>query len=544
MAKRGPTGASRSNASVAAALRNATALHEAGRLVEAEHGYRAVLQVDPNNADALHRLGVLASQVGNLAVADQLISGAIAIRGDDAAIHFNHAVVLQNANRLDDAVAAYRRAVRLKPNYREAFENLGVALADTGDLKAAKSAYENAIRLGDTSAIARHNFGALARDLGDFDSAEENLERALTLNPAYPDAHLKLVQTRLAHGDLAGGLDEFEWRNHAEDSGSRLPARSCPLPVYPGGPPGHILVEAEQGVGDEVMFASCLAPLLELSERCVVQCDPRLLPLFARSFPEAEFIDSAGGAAAVQSAGPFDWRLPAGSLPRHFRRTMDDFGDGGAYLTADADSVAAFRERLDALPGKINVGLSWRGGHVARARAARSLSLASFDGLLSDDRYNVINLQYGDHDDEIREHGDGLVSFEGIDPLSELDDFSALIQALDVVVSVDNSTVHFAGALGVPAFVLVPTTGEWRWMGNERSDTPWYRSLNLFHQRTYGDWTEALQRLSDALRSFQPPERAPVPSTGKGQILPMPVPAKTLQGLRPVAVSALVKQVQ
>ncbi len=492
---------------VAAALQNAIRLHRAGHLPEAEQAYRAIIQADPKNAQALHMFGVLASQVDNLEVADQLISNAIALDGKDAGMHFNHAVVLQRAGRLDESIAAYRHALRIQPTYREAYENLGVALADSGDGTGARGAYENAIRLGDNSALARHNLGALEREFGRFDEAEAHFARALEINPVYPEARLKLAQLKLANGELEEGLKGLEWRNYAADSGSKLQTRPVPFPVYPGGDAGSVLVEAEQGVGDEVMFASCLPDLLSVSERVVVQCDARLLPLFARSFPDAELIDSVAGSAAQHAAGPFDWRLPMGSLPARFRTGPDDFRNGEPYLVADEQTSQDFRERLASLPGSLNVGLSWRGGSDARAKEGRSLSLKSFRWLLERDDCNVINLQYGDHGSEIEQSGGGLIDWDDVDPLTDLDGFASLVSSLDLVVSVDNSTVHFAGALGVPAFVLIPATGEWRWMTHSSSTAPWYASLRLFHQARRGQWDEPLAALKAAVEDFSPAER-------------------------------------
>ncbi|MEM1176083.1 MAG: tetratricopeptide repeat protein [Pseudomonadota bacterium] len=514
---------------IAAALQNAIGMHRAGHLPEAEQAYRAIIQADPNNAQARHMFGVLASQVENYEVAEQLIASAIAIDGNDAAMHYNHAVVLQRADKLDEAIAAYRHALRLKPSYREAFENLGVALADSGDGAGARGAYENAIRLGDTSALVRHNLGALEREFGRFDEAAAHFERALAINPAYPEARLKLAQMQLASGDIDAGLRGLEWRNYAADSGSRLPIRPCPFPVYPGGDVGRVLVEAEQGVGDEVMFASCLPDLLAVSDRVVVQCDARLLPLFARSFPGAEFIDAAAASAAQHAAGPFDWRLPAGSLPTHFRREQDDFADGGAYLRADEQQVAAFKERLASLPGSLNIGLSWRGGADARARAGRSQSLKAFRWLLERDDCNVINLQYGDHRAEIEQAGNGLVDWDDVDPLTDLDGFASLVASLDLVVSVDNSTVHFAGALGVPTFVLVPATGEWRWMTQSRATAPWYSSLTLFHQPRRGDWEAPLAAVRAAVDDFTAKDRpASAPAAEPARRHPSTVAYKTV----------------
>jgi len=482
-----------------------------------------VLAADPQNPDAYHLFGLLAHAVDNHDVAATLIEKAIELNPEPAGYHFNLGVVRQASERLDDAVAAYREALRRNPKYRAAHENMGVALYDLGELEAAEKALERSVALGDVSALARHNLAAIVRDRGDLQGARPHLERALALHPAYKEARQKLAHNQFADGEFEAAWESMEWRGCAGGiSGTRFHTR--PIPVLPRRPENgdRLLITAEQGVGDEILFASCFGDVIDVAERCVIECDPRLVELFGRSFPDAQFIAGTASTATVQASGPYDWRVPAGSLPRYYRASVSDFPSRDAFLVADQSMRREWRARLDALPHRLNVGISWRGGFEARSRRARGIALKDLRWLLDSD-VNVIDLQYGDHSDEIKRHGKGLVRFDDIDPLQALDNVAALTAELDLVISVDNTAVHVAGALGTPAWVMVPTTGEWRWIDKTREDTLWYSSLTLFRQKRTYDWSDVTSRIRERFDRWcaNPSPRTPgLEATGAGSPAP------------------------
>jgi FkbM family methyltransferase len=238
-----------------------------------------------------------------------------------------------------------------------------------------------------------------------------------------------------------------------------------------------------------------------------VECDKRLVPLFARSFPEARVI------ARLESHAHYPRQLPApdlkvaiGSLPRYFRPSLDSFPRTPGYLVPDQAAVHRWKDRYEALGRGLKVGISWKGGKELFVRRSRSTELSLWKEVLALKGAHFINLQYGDCAAELQsvhEHqGVTIHRWPGSDPLADLDDFAAQIASLDLVLSVDNATVHMAGALGIPTWILLPRGSDWRWM-QECDDTPWYGSTSLFRQQQEpGNWSGVFTAVAAKLKAL------------------------------------------
>ena len=252
------------------------------------------------------------------------------------------------------------------------------------------------------------------------------------------------------------------------------------------------------------MFASCVGEIAAWAERCVIECDPRLVPLFERSFPTAHCIAKEPTARPGPSHVDVDLQVPIGSLPRFLRTSAAAFPQRHSYLTPNRQQQTRWRERLAALGTGLKVGISWRGGKDAETRRKRSTDLHDWSDVLGAEGVCFINLQYGETADEIhslqRQRQLIVNDLDGVDPLVDLDGFAALISALDLVISVDNANVHLAGALGVRVWTLLPLASDWRWL-LDRDDSPWYPSMRLFRQVPGGDWQHLFSRVAAELKS-------------------------------------------
>jgi ADP-heptose:LPS heptosyltransferase len=252
------------------------------------------------------------------------------------------------------------------------------------------------------------------------------------------------------------------------------------------------------------MFASCIDDLARTVDRCVIECDPRLVSIFERSFPRCDVYPHL-----KKDTAPWlnDGIVPTaktwlGSLPRHYRRHREAFPERRGYLAADPRQVDAWRARLAELGPGLKVGISWRGGTPSTRRSARSIPLVEWEPLLRQPGAHFIDLQYGDAAADIetlaKRHGLRLTHWP--DALTaDYDATAALVEALDLVISVQTSVVHLAGALGKDAWVLVPRVPEWRY-GVERRTMPWYPSVRMFRQTTT-DWTQCLMEAANELRA-------------------------------------------
>jgi tetratricopeptide (TPR) repeat protein/ADP-heptose:LPS heptosyltransferase len=511
--------------------------HRAGRLVEAENVYRQILQIEPRHADALHLLGVIAHQTGRLPLALEAIGQAIQCCPDNSVYHYNFASTLRDAGQAEEAILHLQRATSLNPHLAEAHLNLGALLHAKGQCVEAMSAYERALAIRPDYAEAHNNMGSALRDLGRYDQAIACYQRAVEIRPGYADAHLHLAgvlrevgrpddalasfdrgielnpQNADAHVNRAmlriqqcrfvEGWEEWEWRWQTRGGPQRRPFLQ---PPWDGGSlrAKTILVHMEQGVGDEIMLASCLGEIIDQAQRAIVECDPRLAPLLARSFPAAlvQPREAWNSATWLAHVGPIDFQIPAGSLPRLLRRELRDFPRQTRYLLPDARRVRHWQAELARLGPGLKLGISWRGGLDNFEGRQRSTSLDAWLPLTQIEGVQFVNLQYGDCQADLeaaRRLWPRPLHSLSINLREELDDLAALIAALDLVISVSNVTVHLAGAVGTPTWALLTRAPSWRWMSG-LDEAPWYRSVRFIRQGIDGRWEpvfrEALSHLA------------------------------------------------
>lgn len=500
----------------------ALALHQAGRLPEAEALYRSILRREPRRAEAWHLLGVLAGQCGQPEAALELLDQAVNLDPRPAAYHENRAKALRRLGRTEAAEAAYqaalaraprqvglqlglgrlqladgraaealeplRRATVLAPGDASTHATYAAALAQLGEAGRAEMSLRKAVRLEPERAEHWRNLGHVRRQLGKLDAAGEALERALALDPADPEARYALGLHRLQRGDLAGGWPLTLGREAAPSAAAWR--RAHPQPRWRGEPLAgrRLLLWGEQGIGDEILFARLLPRALAEAGTVAVECDPRLAGLYARSFPGVVCLPRGAGVPDAE----FDLQAPLGDLAAHWLTRFEDFGDDAAYLAADPARTAAMRRRLD--DGRPLVGLAWRSGNPANG-AARTPPPEAWKPLLARRDLRFVALQYGEIAEDLaafRALGGEIGSLPELDLRDDLEGLAALIAGLDRVVSIDNATLHLAGALGAPSLGLLPYGPNWRWFEACPASTPWYASVELLRQSTPGDWTGVL----------------------------------------------------
>ncbi len=512
--------------SLAGALELAIARQQAGDLVGAEALYLKVLSVDGANAAALHNLGLIRLHSGNTPVALELLGAAVRQLPKEPVFRFNLALALQRAGRLPDALEEYRQTVKLNPAYRAGWENLGVVQQDLDNYADAEVSYRKALSLDPCSAIAHKNLVVLLRADGRVDEALRQCDRALDCEPLNANIAVQKGVMLLSRGDYTRGWPLNEWRYWNSDALDKSPPCRAALPKWAGGSlrDRSILACGEQGIGDEIMYASCIPELARQARAVTLACAERLVSLFARSFPNVEVRAVQGASVILLPHDDFDVRVALPSLPRYLRPDVQSF-DGLPYLKADLAATERWRDRLAALGDKPKVGVSWRGGQGdTKVRAARSLELTQLQPLFARDDVVFVDVQYGEHAEESARFsaagGRAPVVFPEVDPLRDMDDFAALLSALDLVISVDNSTVHLAGALGVPTWVLLPSAADWRWGINEERSV-WYRSVQIWRRGGQGPaaWAELIDRIAEQLGGTLP-QRVPLPAlpTARGAV--------------------------
>jgi len=354
------------------------------------------------------------------------------------------------------------------------------------DWEIARQHYEAALNLVPNFAEALHNLGDLLLLMGKISAAMDCYERALASKPQSHKTRYSLATAQLMCGNFAEG-----WKNYE----ARWANKNLPHPgtvreaaLWDGSPvQGKLLLWGEQGIGDEVMFAGFLPEIIARGVDIVLKCaNPRLIPLFKRSFPQVEVVHELG-------MEKFAAHRPMGDLPMLLHPDLSSYSAPKYYLKAVTPQKDA---------GKKRIGISWHSNSTATGRY-RSISLTQLNPLFALSGIEWLNLQYGDVaelENQAAAANAPLVFDADVNPLADLDHFAAQVASLDGVITIDNATAHIAGALGIPTYVLLPHTPDWRWFLN-RKDTPWYPSMKLFRQSQLHDWDSAIRALQQEMTS-------------------------------------------
>ncbi len=421
-------------------------------------------ELDPQMKDALKNLTLARVELGEFEIAETQLRRILEQRTDDFAALFSLGYVLQNSHRPQLAVDYFERARRQNTNDADLLLNLGIVLRDLGRIEAAIDSFDAAI-------AARANFAA-----------------ALW--------HRSLA--RLLLHQFAAGWEHYDLRLISQDRAQRPPAH----PEWRGQDPAgmRFLIYGEQGLGDEIMFASCVPQMIAAGRSCVVECSEKLLPLFRRSFPRAVVrLPVPNGVDE-----PIDAQVAMGSLPQYLRRQVADFPLHQGYLHADPDRIEKWHKRLSAIGPGLKIGISWRGGSYKTRSPVRSLPLEQWSAILQLSGVHFVDLQYTDCVDEVSvvEKRFGVQIHRWRDAREDFDETAALVSNLDLVVSVCTTVIHLAGALGKPVWVMAPYSPEWRY-GVHGDAMPWYPSVRLFRQPSYAAWDPVITDVAQSLQAWR-----------------------------------------
>jgi tetratricopeptide (TPR) repeat protein len=475
-------------------------LRETDRAADAEAAARAALEIDDEAPAAHVVLGMAQRALGRAKKARESFERALELdpRHPQALSQLAHA--LREDDRLEEAEKRLRAALRERPAEPALLADLGMILADQVRYAEALALFDRALAIAPQSVLAI-NRKALALDhLGRRAESHELLREAVRLAPHDDHAHYNLGLHYLKFGAYAEGWEGYEHRRTLESFVGRH--RRFPLPEWDGGPLAGkcVLVLPEQGLGDEIMFSSCVPDLAREARHVIVECDPKLEAIFRRSFPACTVVARTRTLANdwITRVDPRpELQLASGSLGRKYRQKPSDFPQQ-AFLKADAAAVASWKSKLEALgPGR-KIGLSWRGGVAMTGKKRRSFSLADLEPVLRLPGVQWVNLQYTDVREELKTSPVRVHHWQ--EAIDDYDQTAALVGALDGVLTVCTAIVHLSGALGRPALVMVPFGADWRY-GGEGERMIWYPTVRLVRQREVGDWTRVLEEVSRRIAS-------------------------------------------
>jgi tetratricopeptide (TPR) repeat protein len=465
--------------------------------------YRALI-LDPSSIQATTGLGMAASKGRKASSALQFFLRSFRLDPDSPDGDSNLAGGLNEVRRFDEALLHSGRALTYRPSNREACNNRALTLRALSNVEEGGSWALRAVVVDRRFSRATNTRALLLADMARFSDALACYNEVLCLDPSDGEVRANKALLELYVGSYQQGWRDFEFRWATAANSAWVESvkalRESPEYSQPASLTRRVLVWAEQGVGDEVMFGGLLEEFRGLCGEMVLQVDRRLMGLFGRSLPGVKVYER--GQEVPES--DYDEQIPMGSLGKWLRPTRESFeGKGGRYLRAQEGLGKRLREELGVLAGQRLVGLSWRSASVDTG-AARSLKLKELVGALAGvPGVRFLNLQYGDVREEIeelsRESGVEVLSHPEIDNREDLEGLAGLIEGCDLVVSVGNATAHLSGALGQRTWVLLPYVAGWRWL-HEGERCPWYQSVRLYRQAQRDRWDAVLEKLGQNIK--------------------------------------------
>jgi tetratricopeptide (TPR) repeat protein len=499
-----------------------------GQLRQGQGAFDQALSLDPNDVEALSGLGNVLRLDGRTDAAELHYLRALSIDPRNRAVRYNFALLLDATGRAQEALDALTELIAV-PAWPAAVRSIVSILDRQGQVSSAIEILQTILVREPDHAAAHAGMGfLLLKRVLDPDRAMEHLDRALALEPADSDSQANRAIALQDLGRLDDALHAYgmalirfhralallllsrysdawpEYELRLKDE-NRLSPPPISRPVWNGeAVRGRtMLVHAEQGIGDEIMFASCIPDIVATGARVIVSCSDKLLPLFRRSFRDVTCIGVSEAAVAGNVAlESVDCMVPIGSLPARFRLSLGMFPQHTGYLRADPDLVAEYRSRLNACGPLPKIGISWRGGTRQSRQALRTLPPEQLDRLLAVEDVQFVNLQYDSAGDEPEiaslVRSGKLVHIP--EALANYDHTAALVCALDLTVSVCTAVIHLAGALGRVVWIMAPHVPEWRY-GLYGESMPWYPSARVFRQPQRGDWASVVSRVCKELRA-------------------------------------------
>lgn len=442
--------------------------------------------------------------------------------------HFNKAVTLQDKGLLDEALSLYKKAIEMNPYAAEAYFNIGVIYQEKGLSDKAALNYEIAIGLNKDFLEAHHNLGVVFKEKGifheavpcfqrvlqlkpDHASALYNLgntlvaegrfkeamiayEKAIDIQPSYADAHWSMALMHLLFGNYEEGWRGYEYRWELKDVMER---RVFSQAQWNGSNMNNlrILLYTEQGFGDTLQFIRYAPLVAQKGGEVILECQKELMSLL-KNVEGIQHIVLSG-----QPLPEFDLHCPLLSLPLMFGTTLETIPATIPYLKTDPGLVQQWKQKIITDNSHLKIGLVWAGDPRYKFGQDRSCSLTTFASLAQFNNIIFYSLQKGDSANQLKNPPEGMTILDFTAEIRDFSDTAAIIENLDLIISVDTAVAHLAGALGKPIWSLLPFIPDWRWMLN-REDSPWYPTMRLFRQPSRGDWASVINFINDELKKF------------------------------------------
>ena len=456
------------------------------------------IDIKPDFSKLYFNLGNAQRELGLYQHAISNLKTAIKLKHDYVDAYFNLGITLTSSGHIEEAVKFYNQAIALSPNFVMAYNNLGNALSSLGKIEDAISVYKKSIILDPDFFLAYSNLGIALKSLGRFQESYDSFQKAVDIKPDYAKGYYNWGRALMLNFDFQKAFELMEWRLKFNEE-NYIPLKTS-KPRWDGVTKHRVFLWKEQGIGEHIMFSSMISELHARTEKLIVECDPRLLPLFQRSFShKIIFITDR----IEISEDDYDSHLPIGSLPLHFRKELNDFNKSSqGWLQSDPVKAKYIKEKILQNNSKKIIGLSWNTQSSLPQAFQRNVKLEDLLLPLKNLDLKFINLQYGDVSEEISnlkaKHGIDILEVPDVDIFNDIDELAAIIAACDEVISIQNFNAHLAGSLGTKTKLLLPFAADERW-GYKTNKSYWYNSTTIYRQIEPRNWSDPILNISNDL---------------------------------------------
>lgn len=473
----------------------AKAYIDLGRYEESLPHHRKAISLNGNNPDAYVNYARSLNEIGQPSEALAAYEKALNLNPNDYEVWTYKGLILNGLKNYEAALNAFNQALSIHPNYSAAIFSMGVTYYDLRDYHKAMAFYDKALAIDPNNSSIWFNKGLAHHDLSQHSEALDAFKCALQFTPDYPDAQFGEALTRLTLGDLEGGLPKFEarWRKTGAP-----PYRHFEFPQLTDlndAKGKTILVWEEEGFGDAIQFSRYIPKLLDHGVTVIFEVRPELFNLF-QSFEGVSLIKRGDEVVDV------DYQSPLQSLPLIFKASVSNIPSASGYLATPDSLVARWASKLDLKNDKLNIGIatSINSKYANLPGHIRAMPLKELEPLLEYANLFIIQKDLPDEDRLFIERI-GEIEYLG-DELNDFSDAAAIIQNMDLVVCVDTSLAHVAGAIGKTVFILLSHTSDWRWFLDTKQ-SPWYSSATLFRQSSPGDWSTVIESVIESLHHIK-----------------------------------------
>ena len=467
-----------------------------GKAKRAVNSFKIAVQLKPGSVQFQVNLAKSLNELNDYDQALTYCNQAIESRPNTPDAHFNRGIALQGLMRFEDAIKSYDRTIELAPKFSDAFCNRGICFHQLECIEKGFADFNKAIELNPGNVSAFSNRGLSHRHFGQFEAAEKDFQQALSIKPDDGSTLFNRALLYLLTGDFERGWAEYEWRwvksRRRHFSNGK---------VWNGEPlSGKIIfIYGEQGFGDFIQFVRYLPLLQKMGARVILECKTALARLMV-NFEGYDRLQIRTDDTAGTVQERFDYHLPIMSLPKLFNTVLGTIPSQEPYLTADKSLSRIWQNRIKK-GNALDVGIVWAGNPSHKGDRRRSVSLSRFTPLKKIKEVNLYSLQKDAHELWTDTAPETIFTFDFGKEISDFADTAAIIENLDLIISVDTSVAHLAGALGKETWVLLPFSPDWRWLTN-RDDSPWYPTLRLFRQPALGDWDSVFKTVTAELTAM------------------------------------------